>query len=277
VSPRVLVACDLDRTLIYSARSAALPPGFDRPVVCVERYADADQSFVTAAALAGLVELSARAEFVPATTRTRAQAERVRFPGVGVPRYQIVANGGCVLVDGEPDAGWARAVERAARADGAAPVGDVWREVLAWEREPWLLRPHRADDFFCYAIVDRSLLPEERLAEIGAWSAARGWLTSVQGRKLYVVPRSLSKAAAAAEVARRAGADLVLAAGDSLLDRPLLQFADAAVRPGHGELATLDWTAPHLDVVAESGMLAGERIVEWLLARTGRAVPAPTP
>lgn len=267
VSPGTLVACDLDRTLIYSSRAACLPPGFDRPVVCVEHYAEREQSFVTAAALHGLAELRTRAEFVPATTRTRAQAGRVRFPGLPVPRYQVVANGGAILVDGEVDRDWARTVARAMATD-VAPLETVWAEILRWEREPWLVRPHRADDAFCYAIIDRTMLPDERLARISDWSRAAGWLTSVQGRKLYLVPEPLDKATAVAEIARRTGAGRVLAAGDSMLDRPLLELADAAIRPGHGELASRNWTAPHLVALPESGMLAGELIVEWLLART---------
>ena len=47
-----VLACDLDRTLIYSAAAA----GADgtAALVAVERYRDADASFVTAAAAAGL-------------------------------------------------------------------------------------------------------------------------------------------------------------------------------------------------------------------------------
>ena len=52
-----------------------------------------------------------------------------------------------------------------------------------------------------------------------------------------------------------------LAAGDSLLDADLLLAADRAWRPGHGELADSEWTASHLDVLAERGVVAGEEIL----------------
>ncbi len=68
------------------------------------------------------------------------------------------------------------------------------------------------------------------------------------------------------EVARRAGADTTLAAGDSLLDADLLLAADRAWRPGHGELAEEGWTAPGLTVLPERGVVAGEEILRRFLA-----------
>jgi hypothetical protein len=96
-------------------------------------------------------------------------------------------------------------------------------------------------------------------------------VVSLQGRKIYLVPAALTKSAAVAEVARRVGAGIVLAAGDSLLDRDLLSFADAAIRPGHGELAELGWSEPHVETLPETGLAAGEAIVDWLTVRS--AVP----
>ncbi|CAM5535482.1 HAD family hydrolase OS=Streptomyces glaucescens OX=1907 GN=SGLAU_10850 PE=4 SV=1 [Streptomyces glaucescens] len=96
----------------------------------------------------------------------------------------------------------------------------------------------------------------------------RGWTVSLQGRKLYAVPKPLTKSAAVYEVARRTGAELTLAAGDSLLDADLLLAADPGGAPGHGELADSDWTAPTITALPERGVLAGERILRELLRAT---------
>jgi hypothetical protein len=66
-------------------------------------------------------------------------------------------------------------------------------------------------------------------------------------------------------VVRRTGATAVLAAGDSLLDADLLEMADLAVRPAHGELHEIGWRRPHLEVTDASGVLAGEDIVRRML------------
>ena len=82
---------------------------------------------------------------------------------------------------------------------------------------------------------------------------------------MYCLPDGLTKAAAAAEVARRTGATTTLAAGDSLLDAELLRAADRSIRPAHGELHDARWSAPGTAVTAASGIAAGQEIAEWLL------------
>jgi hypothetical protein len=96
---------------------------------------------------------------------------------------------------------------------------------------------------------------------------------SLQGRKVYAVPAGLTKSAAAAEVVARCGGGLLLAAGDSLLDADLLEAADAAVRPAHGELADSGFTRPHLTVTAATGAAAGAELLGWLRDRAAAAAP----
>jgi hydroxymethylpyrimidine pyrophosphatase-like HAD family hydrolase len=95
---------------------------------------------------------------------------------------------------------------------------------------------------------------------------------SVQGRKAYVVPDSLTKEAALAEVVRRVGASRVVAAGDSLLDQGVLEYADVAIRPAHGELHEAGWTRPGLVVTSRSGGGAAEEIVDCFASLSGSVV-----
>jgi hydroxymethylpyrimidine pyrophosphatase-like HAD family hydrolase len=82
------------------------------------------------------------------------------------------------------------------------------------------------------------------------------------------VPAALTKQAALAEVVQRTGATSVAAAGDSLLDAGMLEAADAAVRPAHGELHDAGWCPPHVRVTADAGLRGGEQVLEALLAVT---------
>lgn len=254
------VCVDLDRTLIYSAAALDLADGDAPALRCVEIYRDAPLSYLTEAAAGLLTALCAAADVVPTTTRTREQLARIRLPG-GPSRFAIAANGGHVLVDGEPDPGWAAAV--AARLRACAPLV----EVLDHLRTGLVGSSVRvADDLFAYAVVDRAALPAGWVEELAAWCDAREWRVSVQGRKVYAVPRPLTKAAAAIEVRDRVGGPL-LAAGDSLLDADLLDAADAAIRPAHGELADAGFTRDHLSVTAATGVRAGEEVLAWLSSR----------
>lgn len=299
-----LVASDLDRTLIYSARALHLDetsagvgsstvsdPGtsddstsdrsaldLDAPLLTVsEIYRGEPLSFMTRAAEEQLAALAAEVVFVPVTTRTVAQFRRVRLPTVRF-EYAVTTNGGVLLHHGEPDGDWADTVTR--RLEGrCAPLGEVESLLPDPHDDGWILRFSRAEDHFVYAIVQRDQLIEgsaaaDSLATLTTEVERRGWTVSLQGRKLYLVPAPLTKSAAIAEVASRVGASRVLAAGDSLLDLDLLDFADVAYRPAHGELHDLGVARPHLGVTEARGVRAGEEIVSRLRADVAAGVPS---
>src|SRR4051812_12159665 len=83
--PSLMVACDLDRTLIYSANSMKLEgPDCNAPSLVVsEVYGGVPFSFMTRVADDLLGRLVRESIFVPVTTRTMEQFHRVRLPGRG--------------------------------------------------------------------------------------------------------------------------------------------------------------------------------------------------
>jgi hypothetical protein len=273
-----LVACDLDRTLIYSAAALDLPAdgSLDERaprLLCVEVYQRRPLSFLTERA-AGLYELlSAAATVVPTTTRTRAQYGRIRLPGPPAG-YAVCANGGHLLVDGVADPDWHASVTGRLAA-ASAPLAEVVAHLAATADPAWTVNRRVAEDLFCYLVVDREALPAAYVDDLTGWCAERGWAVSLQLRKLYCVPAGLTKSAAVAEVASRAGTGWTLAAGDSVLDAELLDAADAGARPAHGELHDAGWTRPHVQVTARGGVLGGEELLGLLLAECGHAVARP--
>jgi phosphoserine phosphatase len=70
-----------------------------------------------------------------------------------------------------------------------------------------------------------------------------------------------------AEVARRTECELVVAAGDSLLDADLLEAADRGIAARHGELVASGWTRSTVATTEQSGVRAGAEIVDWLAAQ----------
>lgn len=265
MSSRVLIATDLDRTLIYSAAAAGGPAGSPPgELLAVEHLDGRPISFMSSAAAGMLAELSGRYVVVPVTTRTPEQLARVRLPGLD-PLYAVAANGGVLLVDGRPDAGWAEVVRTAVA--GVAPLDAAVAALAAECSGAWAATPRPAADLFCYVVVDRAAMPEAVLQRLGAWADSAGWRVSLQGRKLYLVPGPLTKSAAVAEVARRTGAELTLAAGDSLLDIDLLLGADQGVHPAHGEIAASGWSVPWVSRLPTTGIRAAEDILAWLALR----------
>ncbi|UMG92613.1 hypothetical protein [Nocardioides sp. TF02-7] len=151
---------------------------------------------------------------------------------------------------------------------------------------PWVSKLRCAEDLFCYLVLTRREdAPQAWLDDVTTPVTELGWSVSLQGRKLYAVPAGVSKASGLqrlrervrAGIADRAGGGVrLLATGDSLLDAPMLEVADLAIRPAHGELHEQGWTADGVAVTTASGALAGEEIVGWMLEQVapGGAEPA---
>jgi len=301
----VLITTDLDRTLIFSSRATAQLGGA-LPADPVEMVGDQTASGQTLAgqtaagqtagelsraARDALAALPAHARICVATSRSIIRLRRLRLP-FAVP-YAIAANGGVVLVDGEPDPEWmariAGLVGRAAPAAevravlagaGGSSAGSAWAGVggggaglaavggSAWPA--WLQRIGDEDDLCCLAIVEPGLLPPGELAAIAGQCMALGWEASLIGRKLYAFPAGFGKEHAAAFVAKKvaaaAGAEpLRLAAGDTEHDRLMLVDADRAWVPAGSELAAC---APgEFVVTSQPGHAAAAQITQdWLNA-----------
>lgn len=267
-----VTAFDLDRTLIYSTASAGDPATLP-PLRTVEHLDGEPLSKMTKTAWRLLGDLMAQAEVVPVTTRTQDQYQRVRFPAT--PRYAICANGGVLLVNGRRDHTWDAWASQVTTL--AAPLHTVWLLMQQVAHKKWVKKTRTAEDLFCYLVAtSRKDIPGTWLADFTAQVTHLGWTVSVQGRKVYAVPAGLSKATGLLRL-RDLIADQhdqqvrVFSTGDSLLDAPMLTAADAAIRPAHGELHDQDWHADGVAVTRETGALAGEEILGWMLDQaTGR-------
>lgn len=267
-----VVATDLDRTVIYSPASLMLADTEQtvQRLVCVEVFKGKPLSFVTEKAAGLLTDLAEAGMLVPTTTRTVEQYRRISLPGP-TPKFALCSNGGRLLRDGVEDVDFTASVTDRLQSSGA-PLPEMLAELT---RVSTSGRGHRfveklrdASGLFCYAVVDRRHLPEGWVEHLAGYATERSWTVSMQGRKVYLVPTALTKATAAREVADLLGADRLLAAGDSLLDAELLEVADAAIRPAHGELADLGWHRDHLEVTKAQGVLAGEEILSWMVRHT---------
>jgi hydroxymethylpyrimidine pyrophosphatase-like HAD family hydrolase len=262
-----LVATDLDRTLVHSARAAR--PDVPDDVVRLEHRHGVSTAMLSRRTAATLVALDRRATWVPATTRSVAEYRRLALgAGLGVdPRYAVCASGGVLLVEGEPDPAWAERVRHLLA--GAAPAAEVAdlldRHLALLPAEP--VGPVRVADgvLLVAGVADR---PAGWLDALATECTHRGWrIDAHHRRKIHLLPAGLDKSTAVAEVRERVGATRLLAAGDSPLDADLLLAADAGIQPADGALHAAGWRAGHVAVTAGVGLRAGEEIAAWLLAR----------
>lgn len=271
-APKTVIVTDLDRTMIFSPAALQFPGAdIEAPqLVSVEVLDGRPSAFMTVAAAGLLREISASHPVVPCTTRTLEQFNRVHLPLApnGRDQYAIASNGGTIVLNGYPDRSWRRDLDRNI-ADQGVSLHDVKEELKSRSDADWVIKRRSADHLFCYLVVNLAQVPTGFISEWQQWCEDRGWRISVQGRKIYSIPKALSKSAAMNEVASRLGAERIIAAGDGGLDSDMLEAADCGIRPRHGELAQMDWNRPHVDVTENIGVLAGEEMVRWFAARAG--------
>jgi len=257
----MILASDLDRTLIYSAKFLE---GFSGRVKAAEtgRY----YSYMTETAAELLKYIAGRVLFVPCTTRTIEQYLRIDFFQSALkPAYAITSNGANLIRGGVVDTGYRDMVSRLLNHRCAAGH-DVLKEFDRLAGDEWAQPMREADGVFYYCIIERKKIPSKELAAFGNWAREQKWEVSLQGRKLYLVPQVINKRAALTRVIEMTGENSVIAAGDSLLDLPLLQGADYALIPAHGELyEQLECLQENWLLTASSGLPAGEEILQAVI------------
>lgn len=245
-----LFVSDLDNTLIYSYKHDIGPNA-----VCAEVYEGRQVSFMTARSRAMLDEVNRRMHFVPVTTRSVQQYRRIVFADGWSPALALAANGGVLLVDGQPDPAWYAASQ--AQIAPAEPALRHAEAVLA--RDPArTLDVRRVDGLFVFT---KSADVPATLARLRAVLDLTHVDLFENGVKVYVVPRVLDKGRGVRRLRARFPTAQVFAAGDSLFDLPLLEAADMAFYPaglpysgrmGQQAIAVPEQAGIFSDVVLES-------------------------
>ena len=265
----MLFASDLDQTLIYSARSFRLLPDHKLPAMSVvETYDGKDISYMTDHGIKHLLQLASQASFVPVTTRTIEQYRRISlFRDVILPAYGVVSNGGNVLVNGVIDQEWNQKVKSNV-SQMCLCTQDILSQFSEISHASWAGSLKLADDCFHYCIVERENIPTEELASFSLWAKSQNWKISLQGRKLYLVPAVVNKWDAVLYIRNLLEEKTVIAAGDSLLDLCMLEQADYAIAPRHGEVweSYSRGTLPISSVrfTNQAGILAAGEILDYV-------------
>ena len=267
----MLFASDLDQTLIYSHRMLINKEPLESQQIHPVEWLDHQYiSFMTQKALSMLKEISHRIFFVPVTTRTIIQYERINFRDYNIShQYAVTSNGGTIFNRGVEDLDWKRHV--LAGRDLCLATCDLVEKFEEIAHPSWVIKDSGklADDLFYYCLVDREKIPLAELAAFKQWARDHNWELSVQGRKLYLVPINVNKKAAIQYIKQNENVKSVLAAGDSLLDLEMLKAASLAIAPAHGEIfsqyAQKMMNPEHIRFTQKSGIEAAEEILECVV------------
>lgn len=263
---RVVLMSDLDRTLIHPVKT--VPDAWIAETQVVEIYEGRPITMAGHAALAGLESLADRGAFVPVTTRSRAQLQRItEVWGLVADGWAVCANGATILHGGVEDPEWRDEIARrcAASASVTEARGVFEREIGSPEATPWISLLRDCDERFLYATVDLATIPADLEQRAAAAMGGLGWRAVLHGRKLYVLPVDLCKGRAASWLRERLEAELVIGAGDSALDVELIATADVGWVPLDAELVHQDAVPATALVTNERHVRAGDQIVDAAL------------
>ena len=256
-----ILFCDLDQTLIYSLHQLHRRGLSTAGTMVAEEYQNLPLSFIT---LPTWVKLRVNAgktfNLIPTTTRTLAQYQRIQFPNVKIDTA-VVLNGAQIIVDGVLDKDWSQAV-----AAGVAENEHSPQEVFELLEKGSTAVPHlrtvrSADNMFAYIVTEYPESPEAD-ALTNEVAAQTGYVRSKQGRKTYLIPKTVSKGRAVAELVSRLKPDVTFASGDSLLDFTMIPEVTHFIHPSHGD--ELEVTGNIVRTQAEGPEVA-EEILDFVL------------
>ncbi|WP_432353639.1 HAD family hydrolase [Sporosarcina sp. A2] len=264
----MIFASDLDRTLIYSYRSFDVTQ-LEVPVRTVEHSSGNELTYMTETSIKLLHEINEKGLFVPVTTRNVDQYKRISlFQEEICPKYVIACNGAVILQNGEVDRTWEQKIKEK---EMGSPVSldEMKRKIERTADSSWLESLRTVDPFFIYLLVKPDNISEIWLTNLSEWARMNGWVLSMQGRKVYIIPSFINKWDAVKYVAEKEEEMEICTAGDSYLDVCMIERADFGLIPRHGEAAN---TFGHLGLTKSTGVLAAEELLQAMLAKLRQSV-----
>lgn len=254
---------DMDQTMVFSSKALLKHQQTAIGTVCVEVHHDEPVSFMGLESWELLRKNAGRNfHFVPVTTRTLRQFNRISFPQVRI-KHAVVLNGARIIVNGEEDYRWTKKVAAEVKTLDPSPTS-LWEKLvrdLAGNEEVHAI--HNAEGFFPYIVTNTAYSPDvdkytRKTAE------QTGYVRSKQGRKTYLIPPLLSKGAAVAELNERIKTTTKYAAGDSLLDFTMHPEVDVFLQPSHGDKHE---TSDSFLRTQNVGLKATEEILQYVIHR----------
>ncbi len=225
---------------------------------------------MTKNALEGLKIINEKILFTPVTTRTLEQYTRMPFFFEMLsPKYAVVANGGIILTHGMVDKDWEYIISSKMK-EYEAPA-DMIDKCGFFIKHSFVKSVRLCQELFIAVTVDEGNMDMGYFEDLVFTAGEYGYTISKQGRKVYIIPECINKWSPLQYICEKEMRSFILTAGDSSLDYPMLERADYAVVPDHGEVKSMiargDFTDGKIYITKNRGVLAGEEIIDTVLQR----------
>ena len=221
----MIFATDLDRTMIYSGSALGTPAS---NYTCIETKENTVISYIDNNTLNRIKELLNAKEYlvVPTTTRSIEQFNRVKY--FRDFEWAITTNGGTILHFGEVFEPWKNITDNIIEKYDLDYAYMLLKSFDEIEKEPRIV-----DNRFVYSVSNDTELTENKLNNL---LNDTDWNFTIQGRKVYIIPKEITKSNAIKFIQEITSEDFIVAAGDGKLDIDMLEYANRAITPKHGEI-----------------------------------------
>jgi len=248
----MIFATDLDRTMIYSNKF--VNKDNINKISVVETLDGKEISYMSNYAIKELEKLNKKIYVVPVTTRSVKQFTRINT--FKYCEYAITTNGGTILHNGTVLETWENQILKIVKEykEKMNDVMNVLKNQIFITREPSLI-----DEKFIFSKTDNIELCEKFLSEnidLGIWNY------TIQSQKVYVIPKEITKSNALDYLRNLLNTKTVIAAGDGKMDRDMLEYADYAILPKHGELYKKEKFKKEKISLVDNGILSSNDIIK---------------
>lgn len=215
-----LFLSDLDNTILYSYKHKATDD------VCIEYNKGKEQGFMTSFSFDLFDRMIDNVCFIPVTTRSVEQYNRIQWPNGFSPEYEVVVNGGILLENGVKNQEWYNASNNEYQ-----PYKDeikALQEVLLSSDN--YIRCRIVDELYLFAYC-KDGVDAKQCANDNSDSTQLNVIAS--GKKLYFFPPNINKGTALTRLRDKLKPEIIISAGDSIIDIPMLEKADVAIVPNN--------------------------------------------
>ena len=257
----MVVFSDLDRSIIYSNKFIG---NLDKKTYeCIEFIDEKEISYISFKTIELMKELTKKNLFIPTTTRTIEQFQRINFSkyDINFP-YAITNNGGCILKNNEIMIEWEEKVkEFREKSEDIKAMIEIFQPYLEVKG---VTKFRVAEDLFFYIVVDFNEFEFKYLENFINILSSKKWSYYISGRKIYFLPEKITKENAIKFLCEKLDIKEFAVIGDSKMDVGMLNLTDSAYILKHGDIDSNDLIGNFM-LSSKSGMNGTECILNKLM------------
>ncbi|MBY2477685.1 HAD hydrolase family protein [Clostridioides difficile] len=227
----MIVFSDLDRSIIYSDKFLDT----DKEYTNIEIYREKEISYISLDTINLIKQIQYYGMFIPTTTRTVEQFRRIEFNKYGIHfPFSITSNGAIILKDNKILKSWSEEIEKLK--PNYEPIESMIEKFKDYLDIEGITNFKVAENTFFYIVVDFAKFNLGSIKEYLNILESKNWKFYVSGRKIYFIPKEISKENAIKYLTKELQIESFYAIGDSVMDYGMLNISNKAYVLKHGDI-----------------------------------------